>query len=191
MQAQEKWTTAKLALTVVLGAVNGAVTTPIAAAWVALNAAFGVIGAAVFQPFIIFASMAGWLVPRPGVFLLSHLVSGIANWLTGDPSGGFAAVYWGVAGGLAGELAGLLYGWNRDKRTAIVLVAGLIYIPFTNVVTAILYGWDPTDSLFWIGAVIALVTITLESTVPGIALARWLADSGLLRTIGVEAAQEA
>lgn len=187
---QEKWTTAKLALTVVLGAINGAVTTPIALAWVAMNDAFGVIGAALFQPFIIFTSMAAWLIPRPGVFLLGHVISGVANWLTGDPSGGFAAVYWGVAGGIAGEVSGALFGWKAERRTAIVLVAGLLYIPFTNVVTAILYGWDPSDALFWIGAAVALVAVTLESSIPGIALARWLADSGLLRTVGVEMARE-
>src|SRR5574341_2614094 len=97
----QKWTTASLALTVVLGAINGALTTPIALAWVAINDALGVIGAAFFQPFIIFAAMAGWLLPRPGVYLLAMTVSGLANMLTGDPQG-IVVVYWGVAGGIAG-----------------------------------------------------------------------------------------
>lgn len=184
------WTTAKLALTVVLGAINGALLTPIGLAWVALNDAFGVIGAAVFQPFTILPAMAGWLIPKPGVFILSNTVMGFVNMLTGDPNG-IIAVYWGVSGGIAGEIAGAIFRYRSDKRTQIVIVYGLLYIFATNIVTAIVYGWDPGTAVFWIGVVLALIAITLESTVPGIALAKWLAASGLLRTIGVDAGENA
>ena len=181
----QKWTTASLALTVVLGAINGALTTPIALAWVAINTAFGVIGAAFFQPFIIFAAMAGWLLPRPGVYLLAMTVSGLANMLTGDPQG-IVVVYWGVAGGIAGELAGLIFRWNQSRRTLIAILFGVLYIPLTNIVTAFVYGWE-NNLLLWLGLLIGILAITLEATIPGIALAKWLASSGLLRTVGIEA----
>jgi ABC-type thiamin/hydroxymethylpyrimidine transport system permease subunit len=183
VKTSESWTTSKLALIVVLGAINGALSTPIALAWVALNDAFGVIGAALFQPFVIFTAMAGWLMPRPGVFLLSMIVSGFANMLTGDPSG-IVDVYWGVAGGLAGEIAGLIFRWDPKKRTEIVLLFGVLYIPLTNVVTAFVYGWEP-NLLLWVGLAVGIVAIVLESCIPGIALAKWLASSGLLRTLGL------
>jgi ABC-type thiamin/hydroxymethylpyrimidine transport system permease subunit len=187
VKTNESWSTSKLALVVVLGAVNGALSTPIALAWVALNDAFGVIGAALFQPFVIFASMAGWLLPRPGVFLLSMVVSGFANMLTGDPSG-IVDVYWGVAGGIAGEIAGLIFRWNPKKRTQIVLLFGVLYIPLTNIVTAFVYGWEP-NLLLWVGLVVGIIAIVLESCIPGVALAKWLASSGLLRTLGLGASE--
>ena len=149
VKTNEAWTTSKLALVVVLGAINGALSTPIALAWVALNNAFGVIGAALFQPFVIFASMAGWLLPRPGVFLLSMVVSGFANMLTGDPSG-VVDVYWGVAGGLAGEIAGLIFRWNPKKSTQIVLFFCRLFIPLNHTLTAFFFGWQP-NLLFWGG----------------------------------------
>jgi ABC-type thiamin/hydroxymethylpyrimidine transport system permease subunit len=187
VNSRESWTTSKLALIVVLGAINGALSTPIAMAWVALNDAFGVIGAALFQPFVIFTAMAGWLLPRPGVFLLCMVVSGFANMLTGDPSG-IVDVYWGFAGGVAGEIAGLIFRWNPEKRTQIVFLFGVLYIPLTNVVTAFVYGWEP-NLLLWVGLIVGIVAIVLESCLPGIALAKWLASSGLLRTLGLSASE--
>jgi ABC-type thiamin/hydroxymethylpyrimidine transport system permease subunit len=187
---REKWTTPKLALTTVLGAIAGVVSTPFSLAWVALNNAFGILGAAAFQPWQLFTTIAGWLIPRPGVYLLAETTRGLVNMLTGDPSG-IAVLYWGVAGGLAGEAAGLIYRWNPAKRTQIALLRGVLHIPFTNVVTAFLYGWDPSTWTFWLGALVAVVAITLESTIPGIALAKWLASSGLLRTIGVKVSADA
>jgi ABC-type thiamin/hydroxymethylpyrimidine transport system permease subunit len=189
MKTDQKWTTAKLALTVVLGAVNGAILTPLGLAWVAINNAFGVIGAGAFQPFIIFTAMLGWLIPQRGVFLISNTIMGFVNLLTGDPNG-IATIYWGVSGGIAGEIAGQIYGWKPEKRTHIAILYGLLYIPLTNVVTAFLYGWDPAQITFWIGVVVALIAITVESTVPGVALAKWVASSGLLRTIGLDRANE-
>ena len=187
VNTRESWTTSKLALIVVLGAINGALSTPIALAWVALNDAFGVIGAALFQPFVIFTAMAGWLLPRPGVFLLCMVVSGFANMLTGDPSG-IVDVYWGFAGGIAGEIAGLIFRWNPERRTQIVFLFGVLYIPLTNVVTAFVYGWEP-NLLLWVGLIVGIVAIVLESCLPGIALAKWLASSGLLRTLGLSASE--
>ena len=187
VNTRESWTTSKLALIVVLGAINGALSTPIALAWVALNDAFGVIGAALFQPFVIFTAMAGWLLPRPGVFLLCMVVSGFANMLTGDPSG-IVDVYWGFAGGIAGEIAGLIFRWNPERRTQIVFLFGVLYIPLTNVVTAFVYGWQP-NLLLWVGLIVGIIAIVLESCLPGIALAKWLASSGLLRTVGLGASE--
>ena len=132
--------------------------------------------------------MLGWLIPQRGVFILSNTVMGFANLLTGDPNG-IACVYWGVSGGIAGEIAGQIYGWDPSKRTHIAILYGLLYIPATNVVTTFLYGWDPSSITLWIGLVLALIAITVESTFPGVGLAKWLASSGLLRTVGVEVSE--
>lgn len=175
-----RWTSSRLALVAVLGAINGVVTTPLAFAWTAINNAFGIIGAAAFQPMVIFQILAGILVPIRGVYLLAGTISGLANFLSGDPNG-LAALYWGVAGGVAGEVALALFRWDPRKRIAIAIAAGLLYIPATNVVTFFLYGWS-VDALFWIGVVVSLIAITVESTLPAIGLARWIRSTGLLRS---------
>jgi energy-coupling factor transport system substrate-specific component len=177
-----RWTTPRLALTVVVGAINGALLTPLGLAWVAINNAFGVIGAAIFQPFVIFTSMMAWLLPIPGVYLISNTVMGFANMLTGDPNG-VATVYWGISGGVAGEIALAIYRWNPKRRTAMVIAAAALYIPATNVVTYYLYGWE-NNLLLWIGLLIAIVAIIVESALPGIALAKWVRSTGLLRSFG-------
>jgi ABC-type thiamin/hydroxymethylpyrimidine transport system permease subunit len=178
-----KWTTARLALVVVLGAVNGALITPIGLVWVLINNAFGVIGASLFQPFVIFTSLAAWLLPLPGVYIISNTIMGFANFLTGDPNG-VATIYWGIAGGVAGEIAMAIFRWDPKKRTQIVILAAALYIPLTNVVTYFLYGWE-NNLLLWIGLVIAIIAIIVEGAIPGILLAKWLKNTGLLRTVGV------
>jgi ABC-type thiamin/hydroxymethylpyrimidine transport system permease subunit len=178
-KAGSKWTTARLALVAVLGAVNGTLITPIGLVWVLINDAFGVIGAALFQPFVILTSMVAWLIPLPGVFIISNTIMGVANFLTGDPNG-VATIYWGIAGGVAGEIALAIYRYNPARRTAMVILAAILYIPLTNIVTFYLYGWE-NNLLLWVGLVVAIIAIVVESALPGIALAKWLKDSGLLR----------
>jgi ABC-type thiamin/hydroxymethylpyrimidine transport system permease subunit len=168
----------------VLGAVNGALLTPLAFAWVFINNAFGVIGASLFQPFVIFTSMAAWLIPLPGVFIISNTIMGFANFLTGDPSG-VATIYWGIAGGIAGEIALAIYRYNTARRTAIVILAAILYIPFTNIVTFYLYGWE-NNLMLWVGLILAMIAIIIESVLPGIALAKWLKGTKLLRGIVVD-----
>jgi|DewCreStandDraft_5_1066085.scaffolds.fasta_scaffold31143_1 energy-coupling factor transport system substrate-specific component len=185
-QSSNRWTTSRLALVVVLGAINGALLTPIAMLWVIINSAFGVIGAALFQPFAIFTSLVAWLVPLPGVYLISNTVNGFANFLTGDPSG-VATIYWGIAGGIAGEIALAIFRYNPKRRTAIVILAAALYIPFTNIVTFYLYGWE-SNLLLWIGLVLSIIAIIVESALPGIALAKWLRRTKLLR--GLEVPEE-
>jgi len=182
------WTTARLALVVVLGAINGALLTPIGLLWVMLNSAFGVIGSALFQPFVIFTTLAAWLMPLPGVFLISNTIMGFANFLTGDPSG-VATIYWGISGGIAGEIALAIFRYNPKRRTAIVILAALLYIPATNIVTYFLYGWD-NNLLLYVGLAISLVTIVIESVLPGIYLAKWLLKTKLLRGVNVEVEPE-
>lgn len=174
------WTSPRLALVAVLGAVNGAVTTPFGYIWVVLNNTFGILGAAAFQPFQIFAYLAAWLVPIRGVFLLGGTISGFANFLTGDPNG-ITVVYWGVAGGLAGEIALAIFRGRPEKRSLIVIVAGLLYIPATNVVTYFIYGWT-VDAMFVLGIFVALAAITIESSIPAIYLGKWVLRAKLLRT---------
>jgi ABC-type thiamin/hydroxymethylpyrimidine transport system permease subunit len=185
IRSDSKWTTARLALVVVLGAINGALLTPLAMVWVLVNNAFGVIGAALFQPFVIFTSVAAWLVPLPGVFIISNTIMGFANFLTGDPSG-VAAIYWGIAGGVAGEVALAIYRYNPARRTAIVILAAALYIPFTNIVTFYLYGWE-NNLMLWVGLIVAVIAIVIESALPGIALAKWLKGTGLIRSMMVNA----
>jgi ABC-type thiamin/hydroxymethylpyrimidine transport system permease subunit len=182
------WTTARLALVVVLGAINGALLTPIALLWVMINSAFGVIGSALFQPFVIFTTLAAWLMPLPGVFIISNTIMGFANFLTGDPSG-VATIYWGISGGIAGEIALAIFRYNPKRRTAIVILAALLYIPATNIVTYFLYGWE-NNLLLWVGLAISLVAIVIESVLPGIYLAKWLLKTKLLRGVGVDVEPE-
>jgi ABC-type thiamin/hydroxymethylpyrimidine transport system permease subunit len=184
IRSESRWTTARLALVAVLGAVNGALLTPLAFAWVFINNAFGVIGASLFQPFVIFTSMAAWLIPLPGVFIISNTIMGFANFLTGDPSG-VATIYWGIAGGIAGEIALAIYRYNTARRTAIVILAAILYIPFTNIVTFYLYGWE-NNLMLWVGLILAMIAIIIESVLPGIALAKWLKGTKLLRGIVVD-----
>jgi ABC-type thiamin/hydroxymethylpyrimidine transport system permease subunit len=174
-----KWTTPRLALVAVVGAINGALLTPLAFVWVLVNNAFGVIGASLFQPFVIFTSMVAWLIPLPGVYLISNTIMGITNFLTGDPSG-VATIYWGVAGGVAGEIALAIYRYNPARRTPIVILAAVLYIPLTNIVTFYLYGWE-NNLMLWVGLIVAIIAIVIESALPGIALAKWLKGTGLLR----------
>jgi ABC-type thiamin/hydroxymethylpyrimidine transport system permease subunit len=185
IRSDSKWTTARLALVVVLGAINGALLTPLAMVWVLVNNAFGVIGASLFQPFVIFTTVAAWLVPLPGVFIISNTIMGFANFLTGDPSG-VATIYWGIAGGIAGEVALAIYRYNPARRTAIVILAAVLYIPFTNIVTFYLYGWE-NNLMLWVGLIVAIIAIVIESVLPGIALAKWLKGTGLIRTMMVNA----
>jgi len=185
VRSDSKWTTARLALVVVLGAVNGALLTPLAMVWVLVNNAFGVIGAALFQPFVIFTTVAAWLVPLPGVFIISNTIMGFANFLTGDPSG-VATIYWGIAGGVAGEIALAIYRYNPARRTAMVILAAVLYIPFTNIVTFYLYGWE-NNLMLWVGLIVAIIAIVIESALPGIALAKWLKGTGLIRSTMVNA----
>lgn len=183
-KARPTWTTSRLALVVVLGAINGALLTPIALLWVMINSAFGVIGSALFQPFVIFTTTAAWLIPLPGVYIISNTIMGFTNFLTGDPSG-VATIYWGIAGGIAGEIALAIFRYNPKKRTNIVTLAALLYIPATNIVTFYLYGWE-NNLLLWVGLAISLVAIVVESVLPGIYLAKWLTKTNLLRGVGVE-----
>lgn len=185
IRSDSKWTTARLALVVVLGALNGALLTPLAMVWVLVNNAFGVIGAALFQPFVIFTTVAAWLVPLPGVFIISNTIMGFANFLTGDPSG-VATIYWGIAGGVAGEIALAIYRYNPARRTAMVILAAVLYIPFTNIVTFYLYGWE-NNLMLWVGLIVAIIAIVIESALPGIALAKWLKGTGLIRSTMVNA----
>jgi ABC-type thiamin/hydroxymethylpyrimidine transport system permease subunit len=127
----------------------------------------------------LFMFIACWLVPIRGVFLLSGTVSGFANMLSGDPSG-VTDIYWGIAGGLAGEVALAAFRSRPEKRSWIVIVAGLLYIPATNVVTFYVFGWT-VNAAFYAGIVIALAAITLESSLPAIGLGRWVMRTGLLR----------
>lgn len=183
MNKQTSWTSARLALVAVLGAVNGVLTTPIGLLWTVLNNAFGVIGAAVFQPFQIFTLLAAWLMPIRGVFLVTGVVSGFANFLSGDPSG-ITTLYWGVSGGVAGEVAMLIVGARPERRSILVIVAALLYIPATNVVTFFVYGWE-VNAVFFIGIVLSLIAIVVESSLPAIGLGRWVIGTGLLRTAPV------
>ena len=180
-----RWTSSRLALVAVLGAINGVITTPLGFAWSVINNTFGILGAAVFQPAQIFLFLAAWLVPIRGAFLLAGTVSGFANFLTGDPTG-IVTLYWGVAGGLAGELALLIFRYRADRRNWIVVVAGLLYIPATNIVTFFVFGWQ-VNTAFWIGIGIALVAITLESSLLAILLGKWILATKLLRSAPVPA----
>jgi ABC-type thiamin/hydroxymethylpyrimidine transport system permease subunit len=177
------WTTSRLATVVVLGAINGVLLTPVSLLWVMINSAFGVIGAALWQPYVIFTSLAAWLMPLPGVYMIGCVVGGFTNFLSGDPSG-VATIYWGLAAGVAGEIALAFFRYKPAKRTWIVILAALLYIPATNVVTYFLYGWQ-NDLLLWIGLAISLVAILVEGALPGIALAKWLIKTRLLRGVGV------
>ena len=177
------WTTSRLATVVVLGAINGVLLTPISLLWVMINSAFGVIGAALWQPYVIFTSLVAWLMPLPGVYMIGCVVGGFANFLSGDPSG-VATIYWGIAAGVAGEIALAIFRYKPAKRTWIVILAALLYIPATNVVTYFLYGWE-NNLLLWIGLLISLVAITVEGAIPGIYLAKWLIKTRLLRGVGV------
>lgn len=178
-----RWTGPRLTMVSVLGALNGVISTPVGILWAVLNNGIGILGASLLQPYCIFTTMAAYLMPIPGVHLLSGTISGFANFLSGDVNG-IIAVYLGVAGGIAGEIAMAVFRYRPEKRTWGVALANILFLPAANCVFFVLYGWNVNTS-FWIGIGIATVMITLQSTLVGVLLARWVTKTGLLRSTPV------
>jgi len=178
-------TTVDIALAGIANVAFGVLNTAWAYPWVFLNASFGIVGAALLQPFNIGPNLVAYIVRKPGIFTLSGLVMGFANMLSGDPNG-INCIYWGLCAGLCGEIAFAILGYKKERMFAVIALACVLQIFGTNLTTYFIYGWSETPmGLFIAGALIGILANWVQSGLLAIWVAKALAKTGLLKRFSI------
>lgn len=175
------WNTRDIMVVAVIGVVFGVINAGFGMIYQLGIAAFGPIWTSIFIPFQIGKVLAMYIVRKPGAALANGLITGVVEFLSGNP-GGLLTLFWGAAQGIGVELPFLLTRYRGFGIWPCVLAGGLASV-FSKVISVIAYGWAALGWQFltflWI---LGFVVSAIENGFVGYGLGRVLKRTGLLRS---------
>lgn len=144
-----------------LSAVSAVAYVLLAQVWTALTASFGPLGGAALGLFQFGHLIAFAVLRKPGVALITSVLTTVGQLLIGDPSGAYV-LGWGLFHGLGAELVFALFRY-RSWAFPVLALAGGVAAVIGQCYSYFVFGWEGAISLFIISLPVLFVASAMES----------------------------
>lgn len=144
-----------------LAAVSAVAYVLLAYVWTALTAAFGPLGGAFIGLFQFGHLLAFAILRKPGVALITSILTTVGQLLLGDPAGAYV-LGWGVVHGLGAEAVFLAIRYKEPGWWALMAAGGLAAC-LGHFYTYAVFGWEASQQLFWISLPIVFLMSATQS----------------------------
>lgn len=144
-----------------LAAISAVAYAGLAQVWSALTAATGPLGGAFLGLFQFGHLMAFAILRKPGVALITSVLTTVGQLLIGDPAGAYV-LGWGVAHGVGAEAVFHATRYRTPGPLALCLAGGVAAV-LGHFYTYWVYGWEGVISTFYLSIPILFLSSAIES----------------------------
>ena len=144
-----------------LAAVSAVAYVLLAYVWTALTAAFGPLGGAFIGLFQFGHLLAFAILRKPGVALITSILTTVGQLLLGDPAGAYV-LGWGVVHGLGAEAVFLATRYKKPVLLTLMAAGGMAAC-LGHFYTYAVFGWEASQALFLASIPIVFVASALQS----------------------------
>lgn len=178
-KSMSRYTTIDVAAMAILGIIFGLANAAFGWMYTLGCAAFGPIGGALVGPFVLAPMLAIYIIRKPGAAVITYIINGMTQWLTGNPFGVICVVF-AILGGLTIEA---VYAVGRYRQWSMIFafIAGGTGYAATNHPVYFLFGWRalPLEALI-IPGFVAVIGGGIMSGLVAVAIGRAMLKAGVL-----------